>query len=71
VVPTNGFSICNPDATNDLWISDSSTASPNGQGSIRIAANGGYYASEAGQKPIQAVSVYGAITGQKITARRW
>lgn len=71
VIPTNGFSIGNPDPSNDLWISDSTTAAANATGCIRIAANGGYYATEAGQKPMGAVSVYGAVTGQKITARRW
>ena len=70
-VPTDGYSICNPDSTNDLWVSDSTTAAANGQGSIRVAANGGYYATEPGQKPISAVSIIGAVTGQKITARRW
>lgn len=69
--PTNGYAICNPDPSNDLWISDSTTAAANGQGSIRVVANGGYYATEPGQKPMGAVSVYGAATGQKITARRW
>ncbi len=70
-VPVNGYSICNPDLTNDLWVSDSATAAINGTGSIRVAANGGYYATEAGQKPMSSVSVVGAVTGQKITARRW
>ena len=70
-VPSNGYSICNPDPTNDLWVSDSATAAANGQGSIRIAANGGYYATEPGQKPMSAVSIIGTVTGQKITARRW
>jgi hypothetical protein len=70
-VPSNGYSVCNPDPTNDLWVSDSATAAANGQGSLRVAANGGYYATEPGQKPINAVSIVGAVTGQKITARRW
>lgn len=69
--PANGFSICNPDPTNDLWVSDSTTALANGMGSIRIAANGGYYTTEAGQKPLGAISIVGTVTGQKITARRW
>ena len=71
VTPTDGYSVCNPDPTNDLWVSDSTTAAANGQGSLRVAANGGYYATENGQKPIGAVSVFGAVTAQKITARRW
>jgi len=70
-VPVNGYAICNPDPTNDLWVSDSTTAAANGTGSIRVVANGGYYATEAGQKPVAAVSIVGAVTGQKITARRW
>ena len=69
--PTNGFSVSNPDQSNDLWISDSATASPNGQGSIRVVANGGYYETPPRYKPVGAVSVYGATTGQKITAREW
>lgn len=70
-VPVNGYAVCNPDPTNDLWVSDSAAAAVNGMGSIRLAANGGYYATEPGQKPIGAVSIIGAVTGQKITARRW
>ena len=69
--PTNGFEVCNPDATNDLWVSDSTTAAANGTGSYRVAANGGTYTTPVGYKPIQAVSIVGAVTGQKITARRW
>ena len=71
VIPLNGYAICNPDATNDLWVSDSQTAAANGLGTIRVVANGGYYATEPGQKPIGTVSIVGATTGQKITARRW
>lgn len=69
--PTNGFEICNPDATNDLWVSDSVTAAANGTGSYRVAANGGTYTTPWGYKPIGSVSIVGAVTGQKITARRW
>ncbi|MDX2027720.1 MAG: hypothetical protein SFW62_03690 [Alphaproteobacteria bacterium] len=70
-VPVNGFAVYNPDAVNDLWISDSATAVANGQGSLRVAANGGGYETPPGYKPIGAVSIIGASTGQKITARRW
>ena len=69
--PTNGFEICNPDATNDLWVSDSTTAAANGTGSYRVAANGGTYTTPPGYKPIGAVSIVGAVTAQKITARKW
>jgi hypothetical protein len=71
VAPVNGFSIYNPDATNDLWMSDSTTALANGTGSIRIPANGGWYESPANYKPLGVVSIVGAVTGQHITARKW
>jgi hypothetical protein len=67
----NGYEIINPDASSDLWISDTTTAAANGTGSIRIVANGGGYTSPAGMKPSAAVSIVGATTGQKFTARRW
>lgn len=69
--PTNGWAIYNPDASNDLWVSDSTTAAANGQGSIKVAANGGGYETPPGYKPSHAVSIIGAVTGQKITACRW
>lgn len=69
--PAHGFEVCNPDASEDLWVSDSAAAAPNGTGSFRIAANGGTYTTPPGYRPIGAVSVYGATTGHKITARRW
>ena len=71
LVPANGFAVYNPDATNDLWISDSATAVANGRGSIRIAANGGWYETPIGYKPSGVVSIVGAVTAQKITARSW
>jgi hypothetical protein len=71
VTPANGFGVYNPDPSNDLWISDTTTAAINGQGSIRVVANGGGYETPVGYKPAGAVSVIGSATGQKITARRW
>lgn len=69
--PVNGFAVYNPDATNDLWVSDSVTAVANGTGCIRVAANGGGYETPVGYKPVGNVSIVGAVTAQKITARRW
>jgi hypothetical protein len=69
--PVNGFSIYNPHASSDLWVSDSGTAAANAAGSIRVPANGGWYETPAGQKPLGVVSIVGATTGQPITARRW
>ncbi|HEY5106588.1 MAG TPA: hypothetical protein VII73_07430 [Caulobacteraceae bacterium] len=69
--PTNGFAIYNPDISNDLWVSDSATAAANGQGSIRVVANGGGYETPPGYKAFGAVSIIGGVTGQKITARKW
>ena len=69
-VPVNGFRVSNPDATNDIWIADNGvTAVANGIGCERVVANGGWY--ECPYKPIGAISIVGAVTGQKITAVRW
>lgn len=67
--PANGFEIANPDASEDLWVSQSTTAAPNGQGSIRIPP-GAAYTTPDWYKPFGAVSVYGATTGHKFTAVR-
>lgn len=69
--PVNGFGIYNPDANEDLWISLSTTAVLNGQGSIRIAANGGGYETPSGSRPFSSISVIGLTTGHKFTAIRW
>jgi hypothetical protein len=70
-VPANGWAVYNPDPANDLWVSDTTTAAANGQGAIRVAANGGGYESPPGRKPAGAVSIVGAVTGQKFTASCW
>ncbi|MBV9858746.1 MAG: hypothetical protein JO038_01370 [Alphaproteobacteria bacterium] len=69
--PANGFEICNPDPANDLWVSDSTTAAANGQGSQIAPHGGGCYDTPSGYRPVGPVSVYGGVTGQKISARRW
>lgn len=69
--PTNGFEIGNPHPSEDLWITDNGTASANGQGCHRVAANGGTYTTPPGYRPLGAVSIIGATTGHKITARKW
>jgi hypothetical protein len=69
--PPNGFAIYNPDPVNDLWVSDSTTAAANTAGSIRVAANGGGYESPQRYKPVGAISIVGAVSGQQITARKW
>ncbi len=69
-VPANGYSVSNPDAAEELWISDTTVAVANNTGSILVPP--GYeYTSPAGRKPIGAVSVVAATTGHKITASRW
>lgn len=65
----NGFQVSNPDPSNDLWISWSTTALANGTGSHRVAANGGEYVSDF--RTNNAVSIVGAVTGQKYTASYW
>lgn len=71
--PTNGFGIYNPDPSNDLWVSDSTTAAANAAGSIRVPANGGWYETPnvVLAKPLGKISIVGAVTGQAITARSW
>lgn len=69
--PTNGYAIYNPDPTNDLWVCESTTAIANGSGSIRVSSNGGAYETPPGYKPFHAISIVGAVTAQKFTARKW
>ena len=71
VKPPNGFAVYNPDPTEDLWVSDSATAAANATGSIRVVANGGGYETPPGYHPAGPVSIVGATTGHKITARFW
>ena len=68
-VPANGWKVANPDPVSDLWANDNGIAAP-GNG-VRVVANGGQYATEPGERPSAAVSVYGTTIGQKINARRW
>ena len=70
-VPQNGWEIDNPDATNDLWVSDTTTALANAAGSIRVPANGGKYTTPPNSKPLGPISIVGGVTGQKFTARRF
>lgn len=67
----NGFQVSNPDAANDLWVSWSTTALANGTGSHRVAANGGEYVSDFRPLGSVAISLVGAVTGQKFTATYW
>ena len=72
--PANGFAVCNPDASEVLWVSDTTTAAANATGSVMVPAGGSACYSVGvgpGRRPIQAVSVYGATTGHKITASSW
>ena len=69
--PVNGFSIINPNLTDDCWWSDSTTAAINGKGSGRLAANGGEYDTPDVYKPVGAVSVICPTTSDVLTARRW
>ncbi len=69
--PTNGFGVYNPDLTEDLWISLFTTAAIASSGSIRLAANGGWYETPPDMKPSNSVSIIAATTGHKFTADRW
>lgn len=69
-IPIHGFSVWNPDAAEDLWISESTTAALNATGSLKIPAGAGYE-SPPSQAPASAISIIGATTGHKFTARYW
>jgi hypothetical protein len=69
--PANGWAVFNSDASEALWVSDSHTAAANGTGSIYIPPLGGYETPHRGYRPIQRVSLIGATTGHKFTARKW
>ena len=69
--PTNGYSVINPNLSDDCWVSDSTTAVVNGKGSQRVAANGGEYRTPTTYKPVGAVSAICPTTNDVLTARRW
>lgn len=69
-VPTNGWAVYNPDASETMWVSDTATAAPNAAGSIPVFAGSGYE-TPPGRKPLGAVSIVAATTGHKFTASRW
>ena len=69
-MPTNGWKVANPHPTEDLWVNDEAgPASP--FTCIRVFANGGQYATEPGEKPAAALSIYGATSGHAFIAKRW
>ncbi|MBS1725036.1 MAG: hypothetical protein JSS66_19015 [Armatimonadetes bacterium] len=74
-IPGAGWEVCNPDATNDLWVSDMGTAAANAAGSYRAVANGGCYLTprdgNGKASVLGPVSIVGAVTGQKFSARKW
>jgi hypothetical protein len=69
--PLNGFLVANPAASGDtLYFNDAGTAVVAGAGSIPLAP-GAVFTTPSGYKPGGAVSIIGAATGDKFTARRW
>jgi hypothetical protein len=66
----HGWAVYNPSASDWLWVSSSTTAAPNAKGSIGIPPGGGYE-TPPGYHPVGPISIYGAVTGQPITARGW
>lgn len=67
--PTNGFEVCNPNATEDAWGSETTTAVANA--GFRVPANGGCYDSPVGSKPSGVVSIIAATTAHKLTVKNW
>lgn len=70
VTPPNGFTVFNPDAAEDCWISDTATAAANNTGSI-LVAHLTSYTSPTQRKPIGAVSIVCATSTHKLTASYW
>ena len=68
--PANGWAVFNSDNAEALWVSDTTTAAANGTGSIYVPPLGGYETAK-GYRPIGPVSIIGATTGHKFTARSW
>jgi hypothetical protein len=69
-IPTNGYLIANPNASDALWFNEGGTAAANAAGSIAIAALGSF-ATPSGYKPVGVISIVAASTGDKFTAKRW
>lgn len=70
-IPTNGYRLGNPNASDDCWFSDTTTAAVNAQGSYFLAHGGGYYETPPGMKPSAAVSISCPVTGDKVSAVKW
>lgn len=69
--PSNGYEVVNPHATEELWVSDTTTAAANAAGCQRVAPNGGSYWTAEGYAPRGPVSVFGLTTGHPVTAKKW
>lgn len=70
VAPSNGYEIINNDSSNVLWVNDQGgAASVNGANCYELFYLGGDYSTPTGMAPPGIVSVIGALTGQKFTAR--
>lgn len=70
--PTHGYEIINLDPTNVLWVNDTGgTASANGANCFEVFNLSGSYTTPFGMAPSGAISVFGAVTGQKFLARYW
>jgi hypothetical protein len=70
-VPVGGFEVCNVDLFEELWLSDTTSASVGGSGCYRLPGGGYTYSSPYGYKPLGPVSVVALTTGHKVTARKW
>ena len=70
-VPAHGYSVINPNLSDDCWVGDSTVAAVNGQGSARVAANGGEYRTPDNYFPVGPVSLICPTTGDVFTARKW
>jgi hypothetical protein len=67
--PTNGYEVCNADASIDAWISETTTAAANT--GYRVPANGGCYSPPLLSKPASAISVFSTKTGLQLAVRSY
>jgi hypothetical protein len=69
--PGEGYEISNPHPSDELWISDSTTAAPGKAGCYRVPPGGGTYVTPEEYRPLGPVSVYWTLPGHRVTARGW
>lgn len=66
--PVHGWAVYNPDPSEMLFVTDAATATING--GIPVPPQGGYE-TPSGYRPVGPISLIGATSGHKFSARSW